>query len=148
MAWPKGKPRPAGAGKPKGYKSPATLDKIAAREAARVRITERMNEIIDAQVASAIGINHFFLRDELGQFRRITKVREIEEALNKPGAERGKNFWIFTKDPNSLAARDMLAYAIDKPKEQVQEIKVTGDEEQIALLHKGRERAAKAKEDK
>lgn len=142
----KGMKRPAGSGKPKGYKAPATLAKEAAREAVRQRITERMIPIVDAQINSAIGISHFFLRDEAtGQFRRITKVSEIEAALNAPGAERGKTFWIYTKDPNSLAARDMLAYAIDKPKEQAMEIEVKDAEGAIAALYAGRERAAKRK---
>lgn len=142
MPRPKGLPKTGG--KPKGYKAPATLAKEAAREAARVRITERMTEIIDAQVDSAIGIQHFFLRDEeTGQFRRITNVHEIERALNAKGAERGRTYWIYTKDPNTLAARDMLAYAIDKPKDQKQEIEVTGSDEMIQRLLEGRQRAAK-----
>ena len=144
MARPKGLPKTGG--KPKGYKAPATLAKEAAREAARVRITQRINEIIDAQVDAAIGINHFMVRDpETGQWQRLTSAKKIEAALNHPKAAEGSTFWIYTKDPNSGSARDMLAYAIDKPKEQLQEIAVTNTDALVKQLLDGRQRAAKAR---
>lgn len=138
MPRPKGLPKTGG--KQKGYKAPETLEKEAAREAVRVRITERLVPLVDAQIDSAIGIKHFFLRDEFGQWKRITKAVKIEEALNK-----GEGYWIYTKDPNSQAARDMLDRAIDKPKEQKQEIEVSNVAELVAALQEGRQRAAKAK---
>lgn len=144
MPRPKGLPKTGG--KQKGYKAPKTLAKEAAREAARVRITARMHEIIDAQVDSAIGIAHFMIRDaETGQWQRLTNVKKIEEALNHPKAQHGSTFWIYTKDPNPSSARDMLAYALDKPKEQVQEIKLGSEPQLIEALMEGRQRAAKAK---
>lgn len=148
MAWPKGKPRPTGAGKPKGYKAPATLDKIAAREAARVRITQRVNEIIDAQVDSAVGIVHMMVRDpETGQWVRVTSASKIAEALNHPKAKDGSTYWIYTKDPNPASARDMLAYALDKPKEQAQDVNVTHTEAHVATLLEARQRAARSRKE-
>lgn len=138
MGRPKGLPKTGG--KPKGYKAPATLEKEAAREAVRQRITERLVPLVDAQIDSAIGIKHFFLRDEFGQWKRITKPEKIEQALNA-----GKGYWIYTKDPNSQAARDMLDRAIDKAKEQAQEIEVKDTDGLVAALMEGRQRAAKAK---
>jgi hypothetical protein len=146
---PVGRPKgiPKTGGKQKGFKMPATLAKEAAREAARQRITARINEIIDAQVDNAIGIAHFMLRDKAtGQWERLTNPDQIVKALNDPKAKEGSTFLVYTKDPNTNAARDMLAYAIDKPKEQPMEMKVDAGDELIAALHAGRARAAKGEQ--
>lgn len=124
-----GKPKgyPKTGGRPKGYKFPATLAKEAAREAARVRITNRLIPIVDAQIDSAMGISHFMLRDKAtGQWERLSDPDQIVAALNDKRAKFGSTYLIYTKDPNNNAARDMLAYAIDKPKEQEQEIALKG----------------------
>lgn len=139
---PKGQPKTGG--KPKGYKAPATLEKEAAREAVRRRITERLVPLVDAQIDSAIGISHFMLRDpKTGQWERIQDPEQIVKALNDPRARQGSTYLIYTKDPNSNAARDMLDRAIDKPKEQLQEIKVEGGDALIERLKQGMLRAAK-----
>jgi hypothetical protein len=147
MAQRKGAPKPPGSGKPKGYKAPATLAKEAAREAVRVRITQRIFPIIDAQIDSAVGISHFMLRDKTtGQWERLTDPDQIVAALNDPKAKFGSTFLIYTKDPNSNAARDMLAYAVDKPKEQAQDLNLglnAEAEAMIKTLLDGRARAAK-----
>ena len=144
MGRPKGIPKTGG--KPKGYKAPSTLEKEAAREAVRQRITQRIFPLVDAQIDSAIGIKHFMLRDPLtGQWQRITNPDEIVAALNHPKAKHGSTYLIYTKDPNSQAAREMLDRAIDKPKEQLQELKIDAGEELIQALHAGRQRAAKAR---
>lgn len=117
---------------PKGHKTKKTLSKEAAREVAREMITREMEPMIQAQVAHAKGINHFFLRDEkTKQFTRITDPDEIERALNS--GEEGRNYWIFTKDPSVQAFTDLLNRALDKPAEQV---KVTGgDGGPITIKH-------------
>ena len=141
----RGKPKglPKTGGMQKGYKAPATLAKEAAREAVRQRITERMIPIVDAQIDSALGISHFMLRDKAtGQWERLTDPDQIVKALNDPKAKQGSTFLVYTKDPNNNAARDMLAYAIDKPREQVQELKVEGSDSLVAALLAGRARAA------
>lgn len=141
MARPKGTPKTGG--KPKGYKAPATLAKEAAREVTRLRITERLLPIVDAQIDSAVGISHFMLRDEdSGEWRRLTNPDQIVKAMNSPKARFGSTYLIYTKDPSNNAARDMLAYAIDKPKEQVAEMKIEGGDSLIQLLLDGRARAA------
>ncbi len=141
MARPKGLPKTGG--KPKGYKAPQTLAKEQAREIARQRITERLLPIIDAQCDSAEGIKHFMVRDPgTGQWARLTSHAKIAAALNDPRAKAGSTYWIYTKDPNPLSAKDMLAYAIDKPKDQKAEIEISGDDVLIAALLAGRARAA------
>lgn len=136
MGRPKGLPKTGG--KPKGFKAPATLAKEAAREAVRLQITARLAPLVDAQIDSAIGIKHFFLRDaSTGEWKRITNPAQIERALN--GKE--DKYLIYTKDPNSTAAREMLAYAIDKPKESM-DLTVTDESGLVTALMEGRKRAA------
>lgn len=131
-------------GKPKGYKAPSTLEKEAARELVRKRITERLVPLIDAQIDSSIGIKHFMLRDELtGQWKRLTNPNQIIAALNHPKAREGSTYFIYTKDPNSQAAREMLDRAIDRPKEQPHDVNINATDEMVAILQQARDRAAK-----
>jgi hypothetical protein len=75
---------PPGAGKPKGHKAKSTIAKEAAREIARQIITRELEPLIQAQIANAKGIDHFFLRNEkTKQFERVTYPDVIEKALNK-----------------------------------------------------------------
>jgi hypothetical protein len=125
-----------------GFRFPSTLAKQAAREAARQKITSRIGEILDAQINSAIGIAHFMLRDPVtGEWRRVTSARAIEKALNDPRAKAGSTFFIYTKDPNTQAAREMLAYAIDRPSEPATEARDQNVAELVGLLQAARQRA-------
>jgi len=126
---PRGGARP-GSGNKKGVKlgpQKATLSKEAAREALRQIVLKHMDEMVAAQVAASKGLNHFMLRDpKSGQFKRITDPDEIAAALNAEGAEEGKTFWIWAKDPSVQAFTDLMNRALDKPKEQEQEVKHSG----------------------
>lgn len=105
-----------------------------------------MEPMVAAQVAHAQGISHFMLRDpKTGKFERVTELAQIEAALNADGAEEGSSFYIWTKDPSVQAFTDLMNRALDKPKEQEQEIRMTGDADLIAALMAGRARAANAK---
>lgn len=88
---------------------------------------------------AAKGLSHFFLRDEKGQFKRITDEAQIEAALNS-GNENA--FWIDTKDPSTPAFTDLMNRAIDKPIESV-DMHVSGDAELLARLHAARKRVGK-----
>lgn len=121
---PKGGKR-EGAGAKLGSVHASTLSKIASRELARQHILKKLLPIIDAQVDAAMGIKHFMLRDpETGQFQRLTDADQIVAALNAAEAEEGSTYWIYTKDPSTQAAADMLNRALDKPKEQEQEVAI------------------------
>ena len=131
--------RRPGAGKKKGYRHQNTLDKIAARECVRQMVTASLSELVGAQLENARGIRHLMLRDpKTGKFERVTSVEGIDAALQ---AEDGSTFYIYTKDPSVQAFTDLLNRALDKPKEQEQAIKVTGDAGRLAMLLAGRERA-------
>jgi len=129
-------------GRPKGSKTKTTLDKEAAREYVRQRVTTELGPLIDAQLQNAKGLAHFFLRDEkTRQFVRITDPKQIEIALNMgEGGEEGKYYWIHTKDPSIQAFTDLLNRALDKPKEQEQAIHVTGEVELVERLARARQR--------
>ena len=143
MAGKNGGARP-GAGRPKGSYNLSTISKIEAREYVRKMVTEQMESLVKAQMDHARGISHFMLRDpETGQFKRLTDPSEIEAALNAPGAGEGSTYFIWVKDPSTQAFTDLMNRALDKPKEQEQELKLTGEADLIALLSSGRVRASK-----
>lgn len=131
-------PRPAGSGKPKGYKAPKTLEKEAAREFVRQFATRNMMPVLLAMLASATGIGHFFERDKIGQFTRVTDPERIEELMRS--GKKGKTYWIFTKDPSSEAQRMLLDRALDKAKEQEIDVNVRGEAELVARLAAARAR--------
>lgn len=117
----KGRPKTPGSGKPKGYKAPTTISKEKAKEVLRQMVMRQLGPLVRAQVDSARGIAHFMLRDSAtGQFRRLTEPREIEEALNAPGAAEGSTYWIYTKDPSIQAFTDLMNRALGKPTEEVE----------------------------
>lgn len=121
-----------GAGRKKGFRFPKTLEKLEAREYVRKLVTSKLQPLIEAQVANAQGIQHFFLRDKVTkQFQRITDPDQIEQALNADDAEEGSTYWIFTKDPSVQAFTDLLNRALDKPMEQIQ---LSGDADKPIVM--------------
>ena len=122
MPFKKGEPRAAGAGKPLGFKAEKTIEKEAIRDYIRSRVWTEMPELLDAQFAQAKGIRTFVLRDADGKFQRITSAEAAVAAMNDPGEL--YEFWV--KDPSTPAFTDLVNRAADKPKEQEQEIRVTG----------------------
>ena len=103
-------------GKPKGYKAPATLDKIAAREAVRAFVVQRMQGMLEAQAASAEGANQFVYRDDAGRFKVIDDPDELKACISQ-----GKAIRIFTRLPSTPAFTDLMNRALDKPAEQEQQ---------------------------
>lgn len=114
----------AGAGKPAGIKHAATLSKEAGRELVRQRVLQDIEPMLRAQILHSQGISHLMLRQKDGTFKRSDKVAEIEAALNS-GDE--NSYYIFTKDPSTQAFTDLLNRALDKPKEQEQELAFKGN---------------------
>ena len=114
---PRGGKRP-GAGLPKGYKFPKTIEREERRSHLRQRVLRELDPLLDAQIAHAKGIDHFFLRDEkTKQFKRIEDPVMIETALN--AGDRDRYYWIFTKDPSIQAFTDLMNRTFDKPPEHV-----------------------------
>jgi hypothetical protein len=129
-------------GPAKGTKYAPTLAKEAAREAARTVILRHMDKMLRSQVAHAIGIGHLYTRDKHGKFTKIESEAQADKLLTE-GTE-GEDYFIFMKDPSVQAFTDLMNRALDKPKEQEQEIKVTGELELVtARLLSGRKRTAR-----
>jgi hypothetical protein len=128
----------AGAGRKKGSKS--LLDKEIAREALRKLVAKELKPLVLAQIENAKGIKFLMVRAKSsGKFVRVTKSRA--EMLN----EDEEIIEVWEKDPSVQAFSDLMNRVLDKPKEQEQEIKLTGEAELIGLLLAGRKRAAEAR---
>lgn len=113
-----------GAGRPKGSKTAQTLDKEAAREVVRQMVIARLAPLIEAQIAHAAGLKYLVTRDKkTGKFLRVT---ETMARAKQAGAENEETIEVWEKDPSVQAFTDLLNRALDKPKEQAQEIQVSG----------------------
>jgi hypothetical protein len=117
--------RPNQHGRPVGSKNAETITKEEHREAHRTVIAKYAQRMIQSQVAAAIGIGHVFTRDKAGKFTRIEDEQHAEKLLTQ-GTE-GQDYWIFMKDPSTAAFSDLMNRAFDRPKEQAQELVVTGE---------------------
>ena len=114
---PKGHPR-YGGGMPKGHKTTKTLEKEAALALLRQKVAEQIEPLVEAQIDSAVGLKHFFLRDpKTGRFERITDEAVIERSINEGGE--GSYFWIYTKDPSTQAFTDLMNRTLGKPVDAV-----------------------------
>jgi rhamnose utilization protein RhaD (predicted bifunctional aldolase and dehydrogenase) len=104
-------------GRPKGSKTQRTLDKLAARELVRQKVTQALEPMVRAQIAHATGIGHLYTRDKNGKYTKIENQARVDELLATGEAE--KDYWIFTKDPSVQAFTDLLNRALDKPAESM-----------------------------
>jgi hypothetical protein len=127
-----------GSGRKLGYKLPRTLDKEAARNLLAQQVTRALMPMLRAQIAHATGIGHCYTRDKNGKFNRVEDPAKLDALLSE-GTE-GEHYFIFTKDPSAAAFKELLDRAIDRPKEQAQEIHVTGEIELSTRLTAARNR--------
>lgn len=109
-------------GRPKGSKGRPTLEKEAAREVFRAEVLKSMKPLLQRQIAHAMGIGHLYTRDAAGKFTKVVNQAQIDRLLTT-GTE-DKHYWIFSKDPSVQAFTDIMNRALDKPKEQEQEVNV------------------------
>src|SRR5580765_4132960 len=127
-----------GSGRKRGVKMPHTLEKEAAREYTRQTVIAGLAPMLRAQMAHSTGIGHCYTRDKNGKFTRVEDLDDIDRLLTE-GVE-GEHFFIFAKDPSAVAFKELLDRALDKPKEQAQEIHVSGEIELTARLTAARNR--------
>src|SRR3990167_627638 len=120
---PKGGARP-NSGPKKGAKYAPTLAKEAAREALRGVVMRHMDDMMRAQIAHAKGIGHLYTRDKSGKFTKIENQAQIDRLITE-GVEE-TDYWIFAKDPSVQAFTDLMNRALDKPKDQEQEVALKG----------------------
>ena len=129
-----------GAGKPLGHQAQATLDKIAAREFVRQKVTALLGPLLDAHLANALGVKYLVTRHKTsGKFLRVT------EAMAR--LKRGKDeeiIEVWEKDPSVHAFTYLLDRALDRPAEQELAIKVRSGEAdaRVARLVAARKRTS------
>lgn len=133
--------RRPGAGRKKGSKNKTTLDKDALREHVRHRVAAELDPLLDAQITHAKGIKYLVVRAKQGgKFLRVTEAMAKRREL----ADDEELIEVWEKDPSVQAFTDLLNRALDKPKEQEQEIKVTGELVIIERLQRARKRVSDA----
>lgn len=141
MAQRKGAAKPLGSGKQKGYKAPSTLAKEAARELLRIKLTQEIDALVSGLVSRAKGVRYFVTRTDKGKYEIVTDPNQVIKALNREDGYIGE---FYTDKPDVPAIKEAFDRMVDKSKEQIQEIALSGDAHISALLA-GRERAAKRK---
>lgn len=131
----KGAGRPAGT---TGVKHQATLNKEVAREVVRQLITDRLKPLIEAQLAHAEGLKYLVTRDKkTGKFIRVT---EAMAKAKSGGTEDEETIEVWEKDPSVQAFTDLLNRALDKPKEQAQDINLKAEFDIVDALKRARHR--------
>jgi hypothetical protein len=113
-----------GAGQKKGAKWPSTIAKEEARELTRRLITEHLEPIIGAHITNAQGTKYLVTRNaKTGKFERVSQERM--EQLLESGDKELETIEVYDKDPSVEAFKTLLDRALDKPKEQAQEVNLT-----------------------
>ena len=135
-------PQP-GSGRPKGVKNQSTLSKEAGREALRVIVMREMDAMTEAQIAHARGLKYLVTRNaKTGKFEKVTKER-MDALLDADDENALETIEVWEKEPSVQAYTDLMNRALDKPKEQEQEIRVTGSLEMVERLQAARKRLEK-----
>ena len=137
---PRGGRRP-GAGRPLGSREPKTLDKEAAREVVRRRVTEALLPLVDAQIAAATGLKYLVTRSKTGG--KFTVVTEAMARARKGNP--GEIIEVWEKFPSTHAFQELLNRALDRPKEQSVDMNVCANEDLLKRLDEGRARVAAAR---
>lgn len=96
------------------------MEKEAAREIVRQVVFAQLQPLLNAQIANAKGLAYLVTRDKkTGKFIRVTEAM----ARQKQG-DSEEHIEVWEKDPSVQAFTDLLNRAIDKPKEQPQDLNV------------------------
>ena len=97
----------------------ATISKEQAREALRQIVLREMEGLVASQMAHAKGLSYLVGRDKAGKFKKLTS-EEADKALT--GESEYTTVEVWEKDPSVQAFTDLMNRALDKPKEQEQDI--------------------------
>jgi hypothetical protein len=138
-----------GGGMPKGHKTRKTLEKEAAREALCQRVFANLTVLVEAQIASALGLKVLVVRNK--QTGRIRRVTATTAALELGRDEESIEVW--TKDPSTRAFADLMNRAIGKPVSCVDvnqsgSMEIRWREDLMARLDEGRKRVARLDADR
>ena len=122
---PRGGARP-NSGPKKGTKygpQQATITKEQAREALRQIVLREMEKLVSAQMAHAQGLKYLVAREKgTGKFTRLTQAQT--EAILSGESDQYAQIEVWEKDPSVQAFTDLMNRALDKPKEQEQDLNI------------------------
>ena len=119
---PRGGYRPNARGPKKGTKYKSTISKEQAREALREIVMRHMEEMTEAQVAASKGLKYLVARSAKGgKFEPVTRD-QVEAGLFE---REDVIVEVWDKQPSTQAYTDLMNRALDKPKEQVQDVSLT-----------------------
>jgi DNA-directed RNA polymerase subunit K/omega len=125
-----------GAGRPEG---PVRLEKEAARDIVRQAVFAQLQPLLEAQMANAKGLKYLVVRDKkTGKFERVSEALARAKQDSEDGRE---EIEVWEKDPSVQAFTDLMNRALDKPKEQAQDVNLTIHDDVIKHLNAARKRA-------
>lgn len=106
-------------GKQKGYKSPSTLAKEAAKEHLRLRLTAHVDAFVDALLSKSKGVRYFVTRNKTGKYEIVTDPEKVVAALNGEDDMTGE-FYVDKPDVSAIKeAFERMVGQSDKPAEEV-----------------------------
>ena len=111
-------------GPKKGVKYKPTITKELQREALRQIVSKHMEEMTEAQIAAAKGLKYLVCRSKKGgKFEPVTR-EQVDAGLFE---REDVIIEVWDKQPSTPAFTDLMNRALDKPKEQEQDINLGGD---------------------
>lgn len=117
---PRGGARP-NTGPKKGSKHASTISKEQARDALRQIVLAEMRDLTAAQIAHAKGLKYLVARHKAtGKFERLSEDQTKKILAGEESDHVVIEVW--EKDPSVQAFTDLMNRALDKPKEQEQEV--------------------------
>lgn len=117
---PRGGARP-NSGPKKGTKYAPTLTKEQARDALRQVVLENMRDMVEAQISHSRGLKYLVAREQkTGKFTRLTQAQT--EKILAGESDEFAFIEVWEKDPSVQAFTDLMNRALDKPKEQEQDV--------------------------
>lgn len=137
----------AGAGRPKGKPTRATLEKQKVAEAFNQRVMAKADALFNAQLTLAIGSMKVFRIDETegegGKKKRehvhVTDADEIKRLLDEhdgaSGVVDGVYYYFSDVPPDNRAIDSMLNRALGKPKETVEHYGKDGEPITIRVVY-------------
>lgn len=115
-------------GRPKGRKSPATIEREATLKAYRERVCRNAQRLLDAEMTVALGCAMLFRKPKNGK-GKVERVTDEETIRRYLGGELDHDeldwYFIVTERPDSNTIRGMFDRTFDKP---AQRVAVTGED--------------------
>jgi hypothetical protein len=111
-----GSPPKRKAGRPKGSKSPRSIEKLEMLRQFRERIATEFGPLMDAQIQAALGVSHMMAKDRTGKWMQVTDPKAMARCLNS-----GEAFYrIHAQNPDVRALKDIFDRLMGSPAQTVE----------------------------